>query len=238
MADDEPSAPPIPSLLNLGELPPERLEAWQEVADLAAKLIDVPAALIMRAQAAEIEVLVSSATTDNPYSVGDKEELWGSGLYCETVIKSGAPLLVPDALADPDWDANPDIELGMISYLGYPICGPGGEPFGTLCVLDRKENAYSETARKLLARFRDLVESELGLLCMNAMLQDENRKLADYIEELETLRRLIPICAWCHRVRSEGEYKDDLLDHLQKHVNVTVTHGLCPDCAKREFPRD
>jgi len=29
-------------------------------------------------------------------------------------------LLVPNALKDPEWDHNPDIEFGMISYLGLP----------------------------------------------------------------------------------------------------------------------
>mgnify|MGYP001953189988 CR=1 FL=1 len=68
--------------------------------------------------------------------------LFDSGLYCETVIKSGKQLLVPDALADKDWENNPDVELNMISYLGFPILFPDGNPFGTICVLDNKKNAY------------------------------------------------------------------------------------------------
>jgi len=222
-------------LTSLGAIPAAQLQAWQEVADLAAKLIDVPAALIMRAGETEIEVLVSSEGDENPYAAGDKEHLWGSGLYCETVLRERAPLLVPDALADPDWDANPDIALGMISYLGYPIRAPGGAPFGTLCVLDREKNEYSDIARKLLVRLRDLLEAELALVVMNARLRNERGELADYIEELETLRKLIPVCAWCRRVRSEGEYKDDVLAYLEKQGHM-VTHGMCPDCAKREFP--
>ena len=45
---------------------------------------------------------------------------------------------------------NPDIKLGMISYLGVPISWPDGEIFGTICVLDRQSNGYSDLYLKLL----------------------------------------------------------------------------------------
>ena len=49
-------------------------------------------------------------------------------------MKTRQPLSIPDALADEEWLSNPDIELGMISYLGFPIAWPNGEIFGTICV--------------------------------------------------------------------------------------------------------
>ncbi|MEI7868728.1 MAG: hypothetical protein WCI11_12620 [Candidatus Methylumidiphilus sp.] len=48
------------------------------------------------------------------------------------------------ALKDPDWDHNPDIKLGMISYCGLPLTWPDGHIFGTLCILDEKENAHNQ----------------------------------------------------------------------------------------------
>ena len=39
-------------------------------------------------------------------------------------MKTRQPLLVPDAIREEQWQANPDIKLGMISYLGVPIVGP------------------------------------------------------------------------------------------------------------------
>ncbi len=65
------------------------------------------------------------------------------------------PLLVPDALQDEDWKSNPDIKLGMISYLGVPISWPDGKIFGTICVLDRQSNGYSDLYLKLLLQWRD-----------------------------------------------------------------------------------
>ena len=96
----------------------------------------------MRVADPDIEVFVSSQTEDNPYTPGDRERLEGSGLYCETVLRTRERLLIPDALADEDWKNNPDVKLNMISYLGLPLRMDGGKPFGTICILDNKHNAY------------------------------------------------------------------------------------------------
>ena len=60
-------------------------EKWQELVDLAARIIGVPAGLIMRLLDQEIEVFKSSHTEATPYEEGEKAEL-GYGLYCETVV--------------------------------------------------------------------------------------------------------------------------------------------------------
>lgn len=135
---------------------------WQGIADLLAKIISVPAALIMKAENEYMEVLVSSNSDNNPYHSGDKEK-W-HGLYCETVIKTQKELLVPDATSDSHWSKNPDIKLGMIAYLGYPILFPDKRPFGTLCVLDSKRNDFSSAQKSLLKQFCSVLETDISLL--------------------------------------------------------------------------
>ena len=76
------------------------LANWQDILDLVVDIIRIPVALIMRFQYPHIEVFVSSNSEGNPYHPGNKEILFGSGLYCETVLKTQDKLLVPDALAD------------------------------------------------------------------------------------------------------------------------------------------
>ncbi|MET0015135.1 MAG: EAL domain-containing protein [Sedimenticola sp.] len=141
-------------------VPDTILVNWQQTADLLAELVGVPSALIMRVHSREIEVFISSDSEGNVYNPGEKAPL-DSGLYCETVMSTRSELLVPDARNDPDWDHNPDIELGMISYCGLPLTWPSGEMFGTLCILDTKENAYSTQYRDLLVRFRDSIQLSL-----------------------------------------------------------------------------
>ncbi len=132
------------------EITEDTLNKWQSIVDILAPLIDIPAELIMRIVQSDIEVFVSSHSAGNPYHPGDHKHLLGSRLYCEIVINKKKKLLVPNALIDKKWKNNPDIKLNMISYLGFPILLPNGEPFGTICVLDNKKNNYSKTYEKLM----------------------------------------------------------------------------------------
>jgi len=91
-------------------IPETVMQGWQELLNLMAEIIGIPAALIMRLTDDYIEVFVSSSTENNPYHPGDKEHLLNSGLYCETVIKNKEKLLVPNALKDEKWKNNPDVK--------------------------------------------------------------------------------------------------------------------------------
>lgn len=150
------------------DIPEEVLKKWQEIADLLAELLSIPSALIMKTENEFMEVYISSNSENNPYHVGDKEKWYG--LYCETVIKTQNKLLVPNATTDKNWDKNPDIKLGMISYLGVPINFPDNSPFGTLCVLDNKENYFSTKHEKLIQQFKRVLELDLVLTQSNKEL--------------------------------------------------------------------
>jgi PAS domain S-box-containing protein len=144
-------------------IPDEVTVKWQRIVDLMAKTVGVPAGLIMKVDPPQIEVFISSATEGNPYKQGERADL-NTGLYCETVMKQRSPLLVPDALHDPQWDHNPDIELGMIYYLGYPLVWPDGEIFGTICVLDKKDNPHASTYKDLISEFQHIIEGDLRIM--------------------------------------------------------------------------
>lgn len=144
-----------------GEIPQWIIDKWQKIINILAELLDLPAALIMKVEEPFMEVYLASHSKDNPYFPGARDRM--EGLYCETVINSQQKLLVPDAMADPQWDSNPDIKLGMISYLGFPINYPNHQPFGTICVLDNKANGYSDTFEHLMLQFKDVIEFDLKM---------------------------------------------------------------------------
>lgn len=197
-------------------IPDDVFSGWQQSVDLIARICNIPASLIMRLHAHEIEVCVSSKTDYNPYHAGDKESL-GKGLYCETVIKQNAELLVPNALIDPVWDHNPDLPLGMISYCGLPLVWPSGEPFGTICLLDNKENFYNKQQRQLLMRFQKAVEASLTILYQKSELQHANEHLEARVHqrtcELETLN---------HRLSQEIDNRTsaEKVIYYQKHYDA------------------
>ena len=154
-----------------------------------ASLCDVPSALVMRVHTHDIEVYASAPTGQTPYKVGDKEQL-NSGLYCEDVMARNAALLVPDATQDPDWRNNPDIKLGMISYLGFPLKWPNGKIFGTICILDRKNNAYSSKIEQTVDLFRSIVEDQLALIYETERTREALSSLEANRQELSQAVRL------------------------------------------------
>src|SRR6201987_3401079 len=165
------------------QIPPEIIHKWQEIADIIAEIVNVPSALVMKVDPPNIKVFISSESNGNPYERGELAPL-NTGLYCETVMKTRQSLLVPDARLDVEWKSNPDIKLGMISYLGFPVAWPNGQIFGTICVLDKKGNSYSELYRKFVLQCRDVLEADLSAL---ARLSGELSRSEAYLEEAQSL---------------------------------------------------
>jgi GAF domain-containing protein len=220
-------------------IPDAVLLKWQNIADIMATLLDVPVGLIMRHTEPDIEVFVSSLSGNNPYKTGDKENLLGSGLYCEAVITRKNRLLIPNALSDDKWKNNPDIKLNMISYLGFPLLYPDETPFGTICVLDTKENEYNETYESLILNFKEIIEGHLELLYMNQILGEKNRQLSDYISEIQTLRKIVPICCVCKKIRDDtnkepgtGEWMS-VENFLYQKTGASPSSSYCPECLRK-----
>jgi len=160
----------------IDDIPSRFLDKWRRLLNLATELFEVPAALIMRLHPSDLEVLVASQNEHNPYQERTKEKL-NAGFYCETVLSSCQELQVADALSDPAWSENPDIRLGLIHYLGLPLIWPGGEKFGTLCVLDRVPREHADVSRRLLQHFKEQIETDFGLIDFEQGLQDSNDQL-------------------------------------------------------------
>ncbi len=146
---------------------------WQEIINLLTRIARVPAGLIMRITRERMEVYLSSTADGTPYAAGNSECL-GAGLYCETVIGKNQPLLVTNALTDPVWRDNPDVKLDMISYTGYPLRWPDGSFFGTICLLDAKENAFGDEIHELIRMFAGIVEHDLHDLLQMQYLKELN----------------------------------------------------------------
>jgi signal transduction histidine kinase len=169
---------------NQSDIPSDTLAEWQRIVDLMVEIIGVPAGLVMKAHPSEIEVFVASSAEGNPYKKGERIAL-DTGSYCEMIMMERTPLLIPDARKDPQWEHSPDLDLGMVSCLGFPLIWPDETVFGTLCVLDTRENAYSSTLQELMRQFSSTIETDLGLLSEIAehkraeeVLERRNRELA------------------------------------------------------------
>lgn len=76
-----------------------------------------------------------------------------------------------------------------------------------------------------VARHSDLLE-----------LRRLNRELRETLDEVRQLRKMLPICASCKRIRDDDGYWQDVADYLHQHAALDFTHGLCPDCLARLYP--
>ena len=56
------------------------------------------------------------------------------------------------------------------------------------------------------------------------------RELQDALAKVKTLSGMIPICAWCRKIRDDKGYWDQVEEYLQTHPDADFTHGICPAC--------
>jgi PAS domain S-box-containing protein len=59
------------------------------------------------------------------------------------------------------------------------------------------------------------------------------RHLQDALGIVKTLEGLLPICAWCRKVRDDAGYWGELERYIVDHAGASLSHGICPECAKR-----
>jgi hypothetical protein len=62
-------------------------------------------------------------------------------------------------------------------------------------------------------------------------------RVAVALADIKTLRGLLPICAWCKKVRDDGGYWNQLEEYVRKHTQAEFSHGICPECLTKRFDR-
>jgi PAS domain S-box-containing protein len=164
-------------------IPSDVLRKWQRIVDLSANIMRVPSAVVTRLEPPNdtyYRTIVSSHSKGNPFPV-DETFSMDIGTFCETVIKNREPLLVANAIEDEQWKLAPEVGVGMVSYLGFPVLWPDGRMFGTICVLDDKTNRYSDVYQELLLHCRDVLQGDLQTL---VRLGDELEEQRVHLSEL------------------------------------------------------
>jgi hypothetical protein len=49
----------------------------------------------------------------------------------------------------------------------------------------------------------------------------------------KTLSGLLPVCAWCKRIRDDGGSWTTMETYVKSHSTAEITHGMCQECAAR-----
>ena len=61
-------------------------------------------------------------------------------------------------------------------------------------------------------------------------------ELQQALVNVRTLSGLLPICAYCKRIRDDRDYWKQIEHYLSEHSNARFSHGICPDCMKKHLP--
>lgn len=67
-------------------------------------------------------------------------------------------------------------------------------------------------------------------------LEENNRKLQAALEEIRTLRGILPICMHCKQIRDSDGHWVRLEKYVEEHSEAEFTHGLCPQCHSKHYP--
>ncbi len=66
--------------------------------------------------------------------------------------------------------------------------------------------------------------------------QSVNAELRSAMTKIDTLHGLLPICANCKKVRDDNGYWEQIDEYIKDHSDVTISHSICPGCAKELYP--
>jgi hypothetical protein len=74
------------------------------------------------------------------------------------------------------------------------------------------------------------------LVNLNSELHTKNESLQNAMDEIKTLKGILPICASCKKIRDDKGYWNQIESYLRDHTEAEFSHGICPECAKKLYP--
>lgn len=75
------------------------------------------------------------------------------------------------------------------------------------------------------------------IVTLQQQLAERVRALEEALAHVQQLQGLIPICAWCRQVRSDGNYWEQVESYLTKRSGLHFTHAICPSCRAKEVAK-
>jgi len=71
-----------------------------------------------------------------------------------------------------------------------------------------------------LSQVRTMLDTEIRL----------RREVEKAMGEVKQLRGLLPICAWCKKIRNDAGLWEQVELYVGSHSAAEFTHGVCPEC--------
>src|ERR1017187_4933977 len=198
----------------------ETEQSYDDITALAAHICKVPIAMIS---------LVDEVRQWFKSRLGvEQQQTPRAVAFCAHAILQNGSFIVRDAAKDQRFAGSALVtgEPHIRFYAGIPLINPEGLALGTLCVVDRQPRRLSAAQQKAL---QALSRQVMALL----ELRRVSTHLADALDHVKKLQGLLPICAWCKRIRDDEGYWDQVEAYVHKYTGADFTHGICPECLKK-----
>ncbi len=97
-----------------------------------------------------------------------------------------------------------------------------------------------EHSEKLRTQSNEALRREIDQKIRSEREKEELiKKLESSLDDVKTLRGLLPICMHCKKIRDDKGYWQKLESYFKEHSpELTFSHGLCPDCAKEYYAEE
>lgn len=151
--------------------------------------------------------------------------------FCAHTILQSEVFVVEDAALDARFSENPLVtsEPKIRFYAGAPLVNSEGLGLGSLCVIDRHPRKISPAQSEALATLSRVIVAQMELRRVSA-------QLAKVGAELKAAHGLLPICSYCKGIRNDSGYWQAVEIYIKAHSDVEFSHGMCPECAHKNFP--
>lgn len=102
---------------------------------------------------------------------------------------------------------------------------------------DRLEGAFKIHAFKLPGNKLAVAFDNITEIRQNEEEREQLiRRLKKALNEIKTLRGILPICSSCKKIRDDEGYWNQIEYYISVHSNAEFSHGICPDCAEQLYP--
>ena len=131
-------------------------KAYDQVTQLAAKLLGVPVSLLSLVDK-DRQFFKSQVGLPEPWATERQTPL--SHSFCQWVVSGQEVVRIDDARGLPLLRANPAIrDLGVIAYAGVPVYGKDGQALGSFCAIDTQPRTWTDFDVAILRDLASLVE--------------------------------------------------------------------------------
>ena len=76
------------------------------------------------------------------------------------------------------------------------------------------------------------------LITLQNNLAARVKELQEALDHIKTLQGILPICMYCHKIRTDKESWQRLENYICEHSDAEFSHSICPECMEKHFPEN